>query len=127
MIERAVHDVFDNASDYEELEDDFLFIANEGQVAILPSEEAQITKGNVEREDNTDVQILQGVEDDEEKALREYRERMAAMLPPAGDFKTVFAGQNDLDADFDAFMDEEYDDGEIGEGAQEPEAVDQIT
>jgi hypothetical protein len=30
-----VHDAFDNASDYDELEDDFLFLANEGQVALL--------------------------------------------------------------------------------------------
>jgi len=28
--ERAVYDAFENADDYEELEDDFLFIANEG-------------------------------------------------------------------------------------------------
>jgi hypothetical protein len=34
-----VHDAFDNASDYEELEDDFLFLANEGQVAIVAYEE----------------------------------------------------------------------------------------
>jgi hypothetical protein len=32
-----VHDAFSNASDYEELEDDFLFLANEGEVAILPN------------------------------------------------------------------------------------------
>lgn len=85
----------------------------------MPSEPVK-----AEKEDNTDVHILEGEEDDEERALREYREKMAALLPPAGDFKTVFSGQKDLDANFDAFMDEEYDDGEIGEGAEEPENSD---
>ena len=87
-----MHEAFDNASDYEELEDDFLFIANEGQVAILPSEEPPAIKNEVEREDNTDVHIFVAEEDEEEKALREYRERMAALLPQAGDFKTIFSG-----------------------------------
>jgi hypothetical protein len=38
-LERAMHDAFSNASDYSELEDDFLFLANEGQVALVPSDE----------------------------------------------------------------------------------------
>ena len=66
VLEKAVHDAFDNVSEYDELEDNFIFLANEGQVAILPAEPA-------EREDNRDVQILQPEEDEEEKALREYR------------------------------------------------------
>ena len=65
------------------------------------------------------------MEDEEEKALREYRERMAALLPAGGtNFKGIFDGQKDLDADFDAFMEEEYDDGQIGEGAEEAEVKD---
>jgi len=39
-----MHDAFSNASDYEELEDDFLFLANEGQVAILPTDEPPATQ-----------------------------------------------------------------------------------
>jgi hypothetical protein len=71
------------------------------------------------------VHIFEYEEDEAEKALREYRERMAALLlPSGGDFKAVFSGQQDLDANFDAFMDEEYDDAEIGEGAVEPENAD---
>ena len=55
-------------------------------------------------------------EDEEERALREYRERVAALLPSEGvNFVTVAAGQEELDAGFDAFMDEEYDDYKIGE------------
>lgn len=41
---------------------------------------------------------------------------MAALLPAAGsNFTGVFAAQNELDKDFDAFMDEEYNDNKIGE------------
>lgn len=84
-----MHDAFSNASDYEELEDDFLFIANEGQVAILPSE----APAKAEKDDNRDVHIVEAQEDDEERALREYREKMAALLPPSGtNFKTIFEG-----------------------------------
>lgn len=79
-----MHDAFSNASDYEELEDDFLFIANEGQVAILPSEEPPVIKEQPDREDNRDVHIVEAQEDDEERALREYREKMASLLPPSG-------------------------------------------
>lgn len=41
---------------------------------------------------------------------------MAALLPEAGaNFAAVYENQNDLDAGFDAFMDEEYDEDKIGE------------
>jgi hypothetical protein len=33
-----------------------------------------------EKEDNRDVQIWEGKEDEADKVLREYREKMAAML-----------------------------------------------
>ena len=37
-------------------------------------------------------------------------------MPDAGiNFKQVFENQNELDAGFDAFMDEEYDEDKIGE------------
>ena len=78
-----------------------------------------------------DIMILTGgedEEDEEEKALNEYRLRMAALLPTAGiNFTEVPQGQEDLDAGFDAFMDEEYDDYKIGELAEEEvEAQDKI-
>lgn len=81
-LERAVYDAFDNASDYDELEDDFLFIANDGKVAIEAIADQPKPTLHVDREDNTDVQILECEEDETEKALREYREKMAALLPP---------------------------------------------
>ena len=41
---------------------------------------------------------------------------MAALLPEAGqNFAVMMPGQNDLDAGFDAFMDEEYDEDKIGD------------
>ena len=41
---------------------------------------------------------------------------MAALLPNAGqNFTAVYENQNELDAGFDAFMDEEYDEDKIGE------------
>ena len=72
------------------------------------------------------MQILVGVEDEEEKALREYRQRMAALLPTAGgsNFNAIFGGQKDLDADFDAFMEEEYEDDKIGDGGEDAEVED---
>jgi hypothetical protein len=55
-------------------------------------------------------------ETDEEKRLKEYRLKVAAMVenvqPSA--FTNIFGGQKDLDADFDAFMDEEYNEDKIG-------------
>ena len=67
-----------------------------------------------------DIHVLRAedFEDEEEKALREYREKMAALLPvveQGTNFTGMFAGQAELDAGFDAFMDEEYDDGKLGE------------
>ena len=78
-----------------------------------------------------DIQILEDEsEDDEEKALREYRESMAALLPThteGTNFGAVFGGQEDLDAGFDAFMDEEYDEFKIGElDEEEVEATDKV-
>ena len=68
-----------------------------------------------------DIQILTADgedddEDEEEKALKEYRLAMAALLPTAGaNFTNVLEGQDELDAGFDAFMDQEYDEDKIGE------------
>ena len=122
-----MHDAFSNASDYSELEDDFLFLANEGQVALVPSDEVPQTIQRSDKDDNRDVHMFKNEEDDEERALREYREKMAALIPiaPTGsNFKTIFEGQKDLDANFEAFMDEEYDDGQIGEGADDADVKD---
>ena len=45
---------------------------------------------------------------------------MAALLPAAGsNFAGIFAGQDDLDKDFDAFMDEEYNDDKMHEHEDE--------
>jgi hypothetical protein len=45
---------------------------------------------------------------------------MVALLPAAGtNFGNIFAGQADLDAGFDAFMDEEYDEDKMGELMEE--------
>jgi len=71
-----------------------------------------------------DIQILtaEGAEEEneEEKALTEYRLAMVALLPAAGtNFAGVFAGQAELDAGFDAFMDEEYDEDKMGELMEE--------
>ena len=122
-----------NEGDYEELEDDFLMLANEGQVAIEEVDEkvvigdqaAEKKKGILKGDKfdadeaeyrDRDVVIIEASDDEEEKALQEYRLAMAALLPDAGaNFTTVFGGQNDLDAGFDAFMDEEYDEDKMGE------------
>lgn len=99
----------DSDGEYEELEDDFLMIANEGQVAIeevdedadeADSKDKGALKGAPQPFDydeadfrSRDIQILEDEEDEEEKALREYREAMAALLPDAGNnFTTVFKG-----------------------------------
>ena len=110
-VEKAAMAALDDSDgEYEELEDDFLMIANEGQVAIEEVEEDAdeadskaigakgILKGAPEPFDydeadfrSRDIQILEDEEDEEEKALREYREAMAALLPDAGNnFTTVF-------------------------------------
>ena len=49
---------------------------------------------------------------------------MAALLPPQGaNFNAIFCGQKELDANFDALL-EEYDDGNIGEGEEDVEVTD---
>lgn len=65
---------------------------------------------------NRDIEVVSDEsENEEEKMLREYRERMAALLPEAGaNFAAVADGQAELDAGFDAFMDEEYDEDKLG-------------
>ena len=148
LVEKAAFAALE-ASDgeYEELEDDFLMIANEGELAVeVIEEEVPATKAkkgilknapgqpfDMNEADfrSRDIMILTGgedEEDEEEKALNEYRLRMAALLPTAGiNFTEVPQGQEDLDAGFDAFMDEEYDDYKIGElDEEEVEAQDKI-
>ena len=71
-----------------------------------------------------DIKILTAGDDDgdddmdeEEKALKEYRLRMAALLPESGtgkDFKEVYENQDALDANFMDFLDKEYDDDKLG-------------
>ena len=116
-----------------------MLIANEGQVALEAVEEDEaeeskkqtgiLKKGANEPFDmneadfrSRDIQILTAdgeddeFEDEEEKALKEYRLAMAALLPTAGaNFTNVLEGQDELDAGFDAFMDQEYDEDKIGE------------
>ena len=81
-----------------------------------------------------DIHILtaEGFEEEglpeEDAALRDYRLKMAALLPAAGvDFKQKFDKQDELDAGFDAFLDEEYDEDKIGELMEEEvEAKDKV-
>ena len=71
--------------------------------------------------------VIEAEENEEEKKLREYRERVLAMVAPTGqDFKGVYEGQNDLDAQFDAFMDEEYNEDMIGELDEDVGGQDQV-
>lgn len=58
---------------------------------------------------------MQGEDDEEQKALDEYRLRMAALLPNLGTSVPTQGVQDDIDANFDAFMDREYHDTQIGE------------
>ena len=65
--------------------------------------------------DRANVKILEAEDDEAEIALKEYREKMAALLPTAGqNFTGIFAQQNELDKGFEAFYGEEYDDDKIG-------------
>jgi len=122
IIEKAAYDALSaSEGEYEELEDDFLFIANECQVAIEKIDEPQKAGEAAEEEGaNQDVVFLKAEDDEAELALKEYREKMAALLPaPGTNFNTIFEKQNDLDANFDAFMDEEYNEDQIGELMEE--------
>ena len=144
--EKAAFDALnDSTGVYEELEDDFVFLANEGKAAIEmvtgEDEEEQKNESKSTKEKkkggilknnqkdamlaeqdfrDRDIMIVEQEENEEMVALREYRERMAALLPPAGtNFGNVFEKQADLDANFDQFMDQEYDDAKMGEGSDE--------
>lgn len=146
-VEKAAYAALEACDgEYEELEDDFIFLANEGKPAIeVVEEDEDVAKKNGKDVNgkpfnlaeadfrSRDIQILtaEGYEDDmpdEDVALKEYRLKMAALLPDAGvNFAQKFGGQDELDAGFDAFMDEEYDEDKIGELMEEEvEAHDQI-
>jgi hypothetical protein len=50
--EKAAFDALSEADEYEDLEDDFLFIANDGKVAIEEVEEKQQPNQNPEKDTN---------------------------------------------------------------------------
>lgn len=66
--------------------------------------------------------------DDEEAALKEYRERMYALLPTDVALNNLEAPmQNELDAQFDALLEQEYNEDQIGElDEEEVDAKDNI-
>ena len=80
-------------------------------------------------QENRDVVVLDdsNMPDlEEDVALKEYRLRMLSLLPTS---KTVpeRAVQEDLDANFDAFMEREYADDEIGDLDDAVSNEDQVT
>lgn len=81
--EKEVFDCMqDEDGDYEELEDDFLLMANEGKPALQEDEKDE-EKGQEENEDqeyeNKDVYIIEKDEEEKEaeERLKEMREAMA--------------------------------------------------
>ena len=79
---------------YEELEDDFLFIANEGKLALEATTDVDGAKEGVSKDEgqmdmneadyrSRDVHFLDADDtlDEEEKALQDCRLRVAALLP----------------------------------------------
>ena len=120
--ERAVFDCLedsDNNDDaYDMLEDDFILLANEGQVAIVKE------TGGEDDFENNDILVVgkddkdeYGEEDPmmlEENELKEYRQKMyEAVLKQQAVSKSAVAPaelQADLDANFDAFLEQEYND-----------------
>jgi hypothetical protein len=92
----------DSDQDYdkwEELEDDFVLMGNDGRPALQ------------QRDSDQEDEPLQ-------TPLDEYRLRMAALLPQATSVPAP-ALQSQLDANFDAFMEEEYAQDKIGELLEE--------
>jgi hypothetical protein len=114
---------------YEDLGDDFdiMGMLNEGVAAVVPEGETPEEKDQEEAEHaNKDVHIFKDKDlmTQEEIDLDEYRKAVVAMLPtnlgvkmdekapaliPATDV------QKTLDAGFAAFLDGEYNEGQIGE------------
>jgi hypothetical protein len=101
---------------YDALEDDFILLANEGKIAVKTGlDEADEEQERLDDQDDKDVVFVDdqpGIIEDEE--LREYRLRMAALLPTQKSVPTKDV-QKDLDANFNAFMDREYADDLIGD------------
>lgn len=119
---------------YEELEDDFVLKVNDNKPALVPAgqedsekagdEDDENMEGFSDYEDDSDadrefanknVKFLDENDDPELKALNEYRLKMAALLPQLGTSVPPKHVQDDLDANFDKFMEEEYADDQIGE------------
>lgn len=129
--ERAVFNCLqdeDNFSAYEDIEDDWIIEANEGQVAVVPVEQEQDDEPEEEEGANKDVHVFEDKElmTEEEIEMEEYRKKVVAMLPSnlgmpanfAPDSEVapqLIAGQAALDAGFEAFMQGEYNENQIGE------------
>ena len=74
LEEEEAVDADENASaGYEELEDDFLMLANEGRPALEEVNEQEVQKAEY---DNKNVVIVEDEEDEDQKALRLMREQI---------------------------------------------------
>ncbi len=131
VLEKAVFNVLvDSDQDYdayEELEDDFVLQVNDGKPALELVEEDDDQVKEQPEFANKGVRVFQDTDDldEEAAALKEYRLRMAALLPTASSVPSHKI-QVDLDANFDAFMDAEYADDQIGELEEEIDNEDKI-
>lgn len=125
--EKAVFDCLENSDqnsnyasdDYDMLEDDFVLMANEGQLGVDKEDNG---------EGNDHVHIIGPNSDDDEDMmpddvddaeLKEYRLKMyEAVLKQQSISNSAVPPeqlQADIDANFDAFMDQEYNEDQIGE------------
>jgi len=115
--EEAADAVEDGSAGYEELEDDFLMLANEGKPAL--EEAKDIEKAEYE---NKGVMIVEDEEDEEQAALRKMREELKKRFglgqDKPGILKTNKTFEEDGEEDYEV---EEVSDVEEG---QEDEVLD---
>ena len=95
--------------DYEELEDDFLFLANEGQPALIPQDAADDDDQEYENKG------VIHVKDEMEERLAQMREALATLHTNKTDYMEELKKQEKLDQKFEDIMDQEYADDQIGD------------
>ncbi|CDW89648.1 UNKNOWN [Stylonychia lemnae] len=142
--EKAVFNcMFDDEGEYDELEDDFLMLANEGKAAIVVVESNNEKKINDNQPEfaNKGVVIVRDEEEEKLKAMREkYKKQLGIGQPKENeeddeDYEDVDGDEEDEDdeeekeideGDFDQVLENEYADDQIGE-APDAEQQDLIT
>lgn len=131
----------DDVGEYDELEDDFLMLANEGKPALETVESTAATTQDGKEFANKGVVIVKDEEEEKLRALREKYKKQLGIGQPSqgneddedeeegeeGDEDDDLAGEEEGKQDFMQVLEDEYADDQIGDVEIDEPQEDQIT